>query len=78
MARKSKIDERLSRLLRRISGNVRKLRQKREWTQETAATKGDFDFRFYQRIESGKYSINLATLINLAQLFHVDVRVFFE
>jgi len=78
MPRKTKIDPRLLKLLKRIAGNVLSLRTAKGWTQEQASEKGDFDLRFYQRVESGRYSFNLETIVRLAEVFRVDPHRLFE
>lgn len=37
-----------------------------------------FEFRNYQRIESGKHAPNMYTLFRLADAFKVDIRAFFK
>lgn len=73
MARQSKINPQLAKLLKRISVNVVQMRKDRGWTQEQAAERGGFDFRWYQRLESGKYSFSLETLVRLSELYKLTV-----
>lgn len=46
-------------------------------TQDQMSDYG-FNYRFYQRLESGVYSPNVKTLFRLAEAFGVDIRDFFE
>ncbi len=78
MSRKTKIRPTLSKLLKRISTNILRIREKKGWTQEEVAERGNIDLRWYQRLESGRYSFNLETLARLAELFKVDVSEFFH
>lgn len=72
MARSEQIKPSLKRLLRRIAKNIIKLRKSRHWTQEEVAEIGNFDLRWYQRIESGDYVFSMITLVRLAELFKID------
>ena len=64
-------------LLKRVSENIKKARKKRGLTQE-GMTEFGFNYRHYQKIESGKYSMNLYTLHRLAQHFEVSIETFFQ
>lgn len=63
-------------VMHRIAKNIQKVRNEKDLSQEDMATYG-FERRWYQRIESGTYSISLPTLVKLATAFKVDVSVFF-
>ena len=63
--------------MKRVSKNIKDIRKKRDLTQEDMDAKG-FGPRWYQRLESGRYSISLPTLDRLARVFKVDVREFFK
>lgn len=64
-------------LIRKVAGNVSRIRRSRGLTQEDMIAKG-YSYRHYQRVESGRYSPNLHTLFRLSQTFKVDVREFFK
>lgn len=72
MARTSVLDPALAKLLRRIAKNIVLARTDRAWSQEEASERGGFDLRWYQRLESGRHSFTLETLVRIAVLFHVD------
>jgi transcriptional regulator with XRE-family HTH domain len=72
-----KLDKKYWELMKRVSGNIKAIRERRDLTQEDMDEKG-FGPRWYQRLESGKYSISLPTLDRLARTFKCDVRDFFE
>lgn len=67
-----------NRLLVRVSANIRRLRKDLGLTQEEMSAKGGFNYRFYQKLESGKYSPNLYTLFRLAKTFRVKVTELLE
>ena len=60
-----------------IAANVKKLRKQKGLTQEDMVEYG-FNYRFYQKLESGKYSPNLQTLFKLSQALEVNIVKFFE
>lgn len=59
-------------LLRNIALNIQRLRKERELTQEDMAELG-FNYRHYQKLESGTYSPNLRTLHKLSKVFKVNL-----
>lgn len=61
----------------RISKNIRGIRKARNLTQEDMASLG-FERRWFQRLESGTYSISLPTLEKVARAFKVDISEFFK
>jgi len=71
-----KSTEPYSGLLTRISGKIKRLRTKAGWTQEDM-TKHGFNYRHYQKLESGTYSPSLQTLHRVAKVFKVNVRDLF-
>lgn len=64
------------RLIKRISSNIKKIRESKELTQEEMTQFG-FNYRHYQKIESGNHSFNLFTLFRLSKVFKVDIADFF-
>ena len=60
-------------LLIKIAGNIKKYRKKNNLTQEDMTDYG-FNYKYYQRVESGKYSMNLYTLYKLANIFNINVK----
>lgn len=69
-------DAKYERLLKRMRGNIKRIRQSKQITQEEMVDYG-FNYRHYQSIESGRHSPNLHTLFRVAEAFKVDVRDFF-
>jgi DNA-binding XRE family transcriptional regulator len=59
-------------LLERISKNIKKLRNDPGLTQENMIDYG-FNYRHYQRLESGTYSPSLSTLHKCAKVFEVRI-----
>ena len=72
----NKKDKDYERLLKLISTNVKRIRKANRLTQEDMIQFG-FNYRHYQKLESGVYSFNLYTLQRLARAFKVHVREFF-
>ena len=74
---KPQLDERYWRLMRRVAGNIRRIREAKGLTQEDMISMG-FERRWFQRIESGTYSVSLPTLDQVARAFKVDVSELFR
>lgn len=64
-------------LLKTIALNLKRFRKQRGLTQEDMAEYG-FNYRFYQKLESGNYSPNLKTLYKLAMAFNIEVEALFR
>jgi transcriptional regulator with XRE-family HTH domain len=58
--------------LKRIATNIRRFRTKAGLTQMDMLDHG-FNYRHYQRLESGDTGYNLLTLFRLAKIFKVKV-----
>ena len=65
------MDPRLATLLLYIAANVRQIRSKRGLTQEALAEAVGVDLRFIQKVESGKASVSLGTLVAIAEALAV-------
>lgn len=63
--------------MRRVAGNIRRVRKSKGLTQEDMMALG-LERRWFQRIESGGYSVSLPTLDRVARAFKVDISEFFE
>jgi transcriptional regulator with XRE-family HTH domain len=74
---KTELDERYWKLMRRVAKNIRRVRDSKELTQEDMMGLG-LERRWYQRIESGEYSVSLPTLDRVARAFKCDVAEFFR
>lgn len=59
-------------LCRRLSTNLRRLREANEWSQERAGEACAMSSQHYQQIESGQTNITLVVLARLADGFGVD------
>lgn len=64
-------------LLETVAKNIQNQRKRCEITQE-GMTEHGFNYRHYQSIESGKYSMNLYTLYRLSRTFKTDISTFFN
>lgn len=63
--------------MRRVAGNIRRIRHDKDLTQEDMLSLG-IERRWFQRIESGEYSVSLPTLDRVARAFKVDISEFFK
>jgi transcriptional regulator with XRE-family HTH domain len=57
----------------RLGANLRKIRNERGLTQEEMADLGSFNYRFYQKLESGSYRPNLETIYKLTVRYGVKL-----
>jgi len=64
-------------MLGTLAENIKRIRTEKGLTQE-GMIKFGFNYRHYQRIESGEYSPNLFTLFRLAKAFKVPITKFFD
>jgi DNA-binding XRE family transcriptional regulator len=67
-----KLEDEYNSLLRKIAGNIKRLRNEKGITQEEM-TKFGFSYRHYQKIESGAYSPNFFTLFRVSKAFKVKI-----
>jgi transcriptional regulator with XRE-family HTH domain len=77
MKQTRQMDDRTSKLIKKMAKNIKSLRLERGLTQEDMAELG-FGPRWYQRFESGRHVPSLPTLIKLARAFKIDVSEFFK
>lgn len=63
--------------LRLFARNIKKYRTAKGLTQEDMVDLG-FNYRFYQRLESGRHSPNLQTLFRLSEAFAVPISKLLE
>lgn len=59
-------------VLKVLAANIKSCRKAKKLTQEDMVEYG-FNYRHYQKIESGKYSPNFQTICRLAEIFNVSV-----
>ena len=64
--------QRYENTLKNLAKRVKELRMERGWTQEEMRDHG-FNYRHYQRIESGSTNPTLNTLHRLAKAFKVKI-----
>ena len=72
----SSLDKEVQRLTKRFSQNLKKMRIQKGLTQEDMTAHG-FNYRHYQRLESGTNPPSLATLVRLAKVMGVEITDFF-
>lgn len=73
----TKLDARYWKLVSRVASNIKATRQRMKLSQEDMTQFG-FERRWFQRIESGEYSVSLPTLDLLARALKVDIAEFFR
>lgn len=66
-------DMALKDIQKRIAKNVKLLRDKTDWSQESMRDRG-FNFRYYQKIEAGDVNMTLEMLVRLSKTFKCDPR----
>ena len=64
-------------LLKQIAENIKKLRLEHGYTQEEMIQFG-FNYRHYQKLESGNHSPSLNTLFRLSIVYKIDLGDFFK
>ncbi|MEZ4846736.1 MAG: helix-turn-helix transcriptional regulator [Bdellovibrionota bacterium] len=69
-------DKEYSLVLKDLSKKIKSLREKKGLTQEKMKDFG-FNYRHYQKLESGTYSPSFYTLFRLAKAFKVSLKDFF-
>lgn len=62
--------------LLKLSNNIKKLRLSHGYTQEEMTEHG-FNYRHYQRLESGKHCPSLSTLYKVSRIYKINVRELF-
>lgn len=73
----SALDKEVQRLTKRFSANLKKMRIQKGLTQEDMTNYG-FNYRHYQRLESGTNPPSFATLVRLAKVMDAEVTDFFK
>jgi DNA-binding XRE family transcriptional regulator len=74
---KTALDGQYWKLMKRIAENIRRVRDAKGLTQEDMLSLG-IERRWFQRIESGTYSVSLPTLDRVSRAFKVDISEFFK
>lgn len=70
-------EDEYEKLLKKVAKNIKRLRLNKGLTQENMVDFG-FNYRHYQRIESGTYSPNLHTIFRLSKIFKSSMDEFFK
>ncbi len=65
-------------LLKAIGGRVRRLREKRRWSQEALAHEAGLDRSYMSGIERGVRNISVLTLSKVAKALGVPLNKFFS
>jgi len=64
-------------LVHSLAKNIKRFRKQKGLTQEDMMDHG-FNYRFYQKLESGNYSPNLKTIFKISKCFNVDIEDLFK
>jgi transcriptional regulator with XRE-family HTH domain len=67
-----------AKILQSIAANVRRLRARRDLTQERLAEIANVDIRFVQKLESGKVNPSATTLVTFARALGVRMSMLFR
>ena len=59
------------RILKLVGKRIRQLRIDKGMTQEEAARRAEFDYKYYQRVEYGEKNLSLTSLQKLAKALGV-------
>jgi transcriptional regulator with XRE-family HTH domain len=59
-------------LRKQVAENIRKVRVKRDITQEDAAEAIGFHYKYYQKIESGKVNLTLDSIQKICAAFKIS------
>jgi transcriptional regulator with XRE-family HTH domain len=60
-----------------VAGNIRKIREFRNYTQEYLAAKLHISQNAYSKLELGYCNITLGRLISIAEILEVDISILF-
>jgi transcriptional regulator with XRE-family HTH domain len=60
-------------IAKNFSDNIKTLRIKRQWTQKNVADRVGISIPAYSKIETGFTNINLSRLVQIADVFKVDL-----
>jgi transcriptional regulator with XRE-family HTH domain len=74
---KVNIDKEVLKLSKRFATRLKQYRTRKGLTQEDMANFG-FNYRHYQRLESGSHAPSLLTLVRLGRIFGVKAAEFLE
>lgn len=71
------LDKEYTKFLAKLSENIKTLRIEHGYTQEEMVQFG-FNYRHYQKLESGTHSPSLSTIFKIARIYSVEIRTLFE
>jgi len=61
-----------------VAANVRRCRERHDWTQETLAERADVDVKYLQRVERGTVNLSVCVLVALAEALGVRPSALFR
>ena len=59
--------------LKKVGGNLRRIRQEKGLTMEQLAHEAEIEYRQLGRIERGEINTSILSLLRICQALHVDV-----
>lgn len=70
-------DRRYANFVAKVATNLKRARIAKGLTQEDMADYG-FNYRHYQKLESGRHSPNLFTLFRLSEIYGIKIEALFN
>ncbi len=64
--------------IQKIGSNIKKLREKRNWTLESVEDRGYRSWKHWQAIEAGKRNVNVTTILRIAKVLKVKPEQLFS
>jgi transcriptional regulator with XRE-family HTH domain len=64
--------------LKNLGNNVRRIRQEKGLTMEALANEAEIEYRQLGRIERGEINTTVLSLLRIAEVLKVEVKIFFE
>jgi transcriptional regulator with XRE-family HTH domain len=61
-----------------IYQEIKRLRERKNYTQQYVADELGINCATYSRIENGKIDLTISRLIRIAKIFHIDPEYFFQ
>lgn len=64
--------------LKQLGNNLRRIRKEKGLTMEILANEAEIEYRQIGRIERGEVNTSIISLLRIAEILKVDIKVFFE
>jgi len=66
------------RYLKKLGNNLRRIRKERGLSMETLANETEIEYRQIGRIERGEVNTTIISLLRIAEILKVEIKIFFE